>query len=147
MVGGFLQEDTYRGDGLNLYAYCADNPVVYYDPSGQADTTITPVCGNGSNNAPENTRGAETGNSKSTISDESKSKWGKGTFDTVEDSLNHHYGEHGQEVGAGDIDQYVRKADGFRQNLRGSQKARPTNGTHGAIRYTKNGKYLLSFGR
>ena len=29
-----LQEDTYRGDGLNLYAYCANNPVVYDDPSG-----------------------------------------------------------------------------------------------------------------
>lgn len=33
-MGRFLQEDTYRGDGLNLYAYCANNPVVYYDPSG-----------------------------------------------------------------------------------------------------------------
>ena len=30
----FLQEDTYRGDGLNLYAYCANNPVRYVDPSG-----------------------------------------------------------------------------------------------------------------
>ncbi|MCM1267515.1 MAG: RHS repeat-associated core domain-containing protein [Bacteroidales bacterium] len=35
VVGRFLQEDTYRGDGLNLYAYCANNPVLYYDPSGQ----------------------------------------------------------------------------------------------------------------
>ncbi|MDE6896868.1 MAG: RHS repeat-associated core domain-containing protein, partial [Lachnospiraceae bacterium] len=35
-VGRFLQEDVYRGDGLNLYAYCANNPVVYYDPSGYA---------------------------------------------------------------------------------------------------------------
>ena len=25
----FMQEDTYRGDGLNLYAYCANNPVRY----------------------------------------------------------------------------------------------------------------------
>lgn len=33
-VGRFLQEDTYRGDGLNLYAYCANNRVIYYDPSG-----------------------------------------------------------------------------------------------------------------
>ena len=36
VVGRFLQEDTYRGDGLNLYAYCANNPVMYYDPSGYA---------------------------------------------------------------------------------------------------------------
>ena len=35
VVGSFLQEDTYRGDGLNLYAYCANNPVVYYDSSGR----------------------------------------------------------------------------------------------------------------
>ena len=34
VVGRFLQEDVYRGDGLNLYTYCKDNPVVYYDPSG-----------------------------------------------------------------------------------------------------------------
>ncbi len=34
VVGRFLQEDTYHGDGLNLYAYCANNPVMYYDPSG-----------------------------------------------------------------------------------------------------------------
>ncbi len=34
VVGRFLQEDVYRGDGLNLYAYCGNNPVSYYDPSG-----------------------------------------------------------------------------------------------------------------
>ena len=28
------QENTYRGDWLNLYAYCDNNPVMYYDPSG-----------------------------------------------------------------------------------------------------------------
>jgi RHS repeat-associated protein len=36
MIGRFHQEDVYREDGLNLYAYCANNPVVYYDPSGEA---------------------------------------------------------------------------------------------------------------
>lgn len=29
-----MQEDVYQGDGLNLYAYCGNNPVVYDDPSG-----------------------------------------------------------------------------------------------------------------
>lgn len=29
-----MQEDVYQGDGLNLYAYCDNNPVTYYDPSG-----------------------------------------------------------------------------------------------------------------
>ena len=34
VIGRFTQEDTYRGDGLNLYAYCANNPVFYTDISG-----------------------------------------------------------------------------------------------------------------
>jgi RHS repeat-associated protein len=38
-IARFLQEDTYRGDpmdplSLNLYAYCAYNPIMYYDPTG-----------------------------------------------------------------------------------------------------------------
>jgi len=39
-IGRFVQEDTYRGDGLNLYAYCANNPVIYYDPSGFAQLCL-----------------------------------------------------------------------------------------------------------
>jgi|GEM_PF-3237501 len=33
-IARFTQEDLYRGDGLNLYAYCSNNPVMYIDPSG-----------------------------------------------------------------------------------------------------------------
>ena len=36
VIGRFTQEDTYRGDGLNLYAYCRNNPVYYADPSGHS---------------------------------------------------------------------------------------------------------------
>ena len=35
----------YRGDGLNLYAYCGNNPVMYVDPSGYSEQ-----CGTGSEN-------------------------------------------------------------------------------------------------
>jgi|GEM_PF-641979 len=38
-VARFLQEDTYTGSvgdplSLNLYTYCANNPLIYYDPTG-----------------------------------------------------------------------------------------------------------------
>lgn len=43
-----MQEDVYRGDGLNLYAYCKNNPVVYYDPSGYGEEKCDKVGGNDS---------------------------------------------------------------------------------------------------
>ena len=39
LIGRFTQEDVYRGDGLNLYAYCGNNPVMYVDPSGYYKAT------------------------------------------------------------------------------------------------------------
>ena len=39
ILGKFLQEDVCQGDGLNLYAYCRNNPVVYWDPSGYEVTS------------------------------------------------------------------------------------------------------------
>ena len=48
VIGRFTQEDTYRGDGLNLYAYCDNNPVMYYDPSGHQGNQ--PPCGGSDQN-------------------------------------------------------------------------------------------------
>ena len=40
-AGRFTQEDTYLGDGRNLYAYVHSNPLKYVDPSGHmAETQI-----------------------------------------------------------------------------------------------------------
>ena len=47
VIGRFTQEDVYRGDGLNLYAYCGNNPVRYWDPSGYVKKRKTcPIGGN-----------------------------------------------------------------------------------------------------
>ena len=39
-IGRFTQEDVIYNDGLNLYAYCSSNPVMYSDPSGYAKESI-----------------------------------------------------------------------------------------------------------
>lgn len=59
LVGRFTQEDVYRGDGLNLYAYCGSNPVMYVDPSGYAKK-----CGTGSESGTDTTRVRHYTNSK-----------------------------------------------------------------------------------
>jgi RHS repeat-associated protein len=65
--------------------------------------------------------------------------WGKGTFETVEKSWAYHFEKHGEEVGAESLLQYLRKAEGFNQNLRGATKSVLDS----AIRHSKNGKYII----
>ncbi len=36
VIARFTQEDAYRGDGLNLYVYVVNNPLLWLDPSGHA---------------------------------------------------------------------------------------------------------------
>ena len=47
VIGRFTQEDSYNADGLNLYAYCRNNPVSYVDPSGN-------ICGRRANTLMDN---------------------------------------------------------------------------------------------
>ena len=78
--------------------------------------------------------------------------WGQGSFKTLADSILYHFGEHGEEVGAENILQYLRKAEGFAQNLK---RAERVFNADGSVRYIKNGRYIvksvegliLSFGK
>ena len=66
VLGRFVQEDEYRGDGLNLYAYCKNNPVVYYDPSGYGEEKCDKVGGNDSKSG-SNTTATERRNSPGVV--------------------------------------------------------------------------------
>ena len=52
VIGRFTQEDTYYGDGLNLYEYCRNNPVLYRDPSGHDAVNQGNLYGNGGKSNP-----------------------------------------------------------------------------------------------
>ena len=45
-AGRFTQEDTYLGDGRNLYAYVHSNPLKYVDPTGHYDQENFDLDGN-----------------------------------------------------------------------------------------------------
>ena len=52
VIGRFTQEDTYYGDGLNLYEYCRNNPILYRDPSGHDAVNQGNLYGNGGKSNP-----------------------------------------------------------------------------------------------
>jgi len=65
--------------------------------------------------------------------------WARGTFEKVGASIGYHFEKHGAEVGASSVWQYLRKAEGFANNLKGASKTAVDGGT----RYEKNGKYVI----
>lgn len=83
-------------------------------------------------------------------------KWNKGSFENATKSLLKHFKKHGEEVGAKDVQQYLRKAEEFARNLKGARKVHNIRGeTSNVTRYYKNGKYIdlapdgtiISFGK
>jgi hypothetical protein len=68
--------------------------------------------------------------------------WNQGSFGQVEDSLQWHFEKHGNEVGAESAEQYLRKVEAFKQNLRGANSYPVDGVVPGVIRYVKNGKYI-----
>jgi hypothetical protein len=80
--------------------------------------------------APPNSSGVNTG------------RWHQGSFSSPEASLQAHFQKHGAAVGARDAAQYLRKAEGFAQNLRGAERFPVDGFTEGVVRYVKNGRYI-----
>ena len=66
--------------------------------------------------------------------------WGRGSFKTLSDTIAYHFEQHGGEVGAENVLQYLRKAYEFSRNLKGAAKKYLEEGS---IRYEKNGRYLI----
>ncbi len=81
--------------------------------------------------------------------------WHPGSFNSPEDSIFKHFEKHGKEVGAADIEQYLRKAQAFSDNLKGATTSKISGSTENVTRYYKNGKYIdktldgkiISFGK
>ncbi len=69
------------------------------------------------------------------------SSWNtKGSFGGK--SLQKHFEKHGREVGAESVEQYLRKAEAFKQNLKGAKTSKVEGSVDGVIRYKKLGKYI-----
>ena len=83
------------------------------------------------------------GDGKNSQENANSSEWNKGSFDSSQESLDYHFNKHGEEVGAKNTEQYLRKAEEFAKNAKkGSTKSRVRGEVEGVIRYKKNGKYI-----
>jgi RHS repeat-associated protein len=68
-------------------------------------------------------------------------RWAKDPVkDTISASIRYHYGEHGAELGAKSVWQYLRQAQEFANNLKGAAKRDLGDGK---TRYWKNGRYII----
>ncbi|MCM1161732.1 MAG: hypothetical protein NC412_10955 [Roseburia sp.] len=153
VIGRFTQEDTYYGDGLNLYAYCGNNPVGYEDPSGhQVCSTQKEVYskyrkqGMSKKDAYEAMKkelgierksgykdsgtspgsGKKTSNSWWKPAEKKKDLWAKG-------KLKEHYDKHGSDFGAKSSAEYADMAYEF-----GTKKS-------DSIIQVKNGAYIYRY--
>ena len=70
------------------------------------------------------------------------SSWNKGNKKSSEESLRKHFEKHVDEVNAKDMNQYLRKAEAFKMNLKKAKTHNVDGYVEGVIRYIKNGKYI-----
>lgn len=81
--------------------------------------------------------------------------WNRGSFQDVYDSVACHYTKHAKEVGATSVQQYLRKANEFKRNLKRASKHKVSGYVQDVTRYSKNGFYIdldsnksiISYGR
>ena len=66
--------------------------------------------------------------------------WGKGSYNTAKEYVEDHFKRKGVDVNAENLLQYLRKAEGFSQNLK---KATTKGLENGATRFTKSEKYII----
>jgi RHS repeat-associated protein len=66
--------------------------------------------------------------------------WTKRTFATISDSIRYHWAEHGAEVGAKNVLEYLRMAYNFAKDLSGARIVKNADGT---VRYIRNGYYVI----
>ncbi len=76
------------------------------------------------------------------LAGDSAQNWHEGSFNSPEESLNYHFETHGEEVGASTEEEYLRKAESFRDNLSGAQRSSVEGATEGVTRYSKNGRFI-----
>jgi hypothetical protein len=112
--------------------------------------------GSGSSNpAPEPTTPAPPETPKPEGTGIGTGTWAQGSYSSPEESLIKHFEKHGAEVGAENVEQYLRQAEAFADNLKGARKVYNIPGvTPNVTRYYKNGKYIdmvgdwiISFGK
>lgn len=115
------------------------------DPRGTGGTSEAAGAGNaggGTATAAESAGTADATGAEAGTQEPGPGGWNKGSYSSAAESLKAHFEKHGPEVGAQTVEQYLNKARGFANNLRGAQRFPIKGATEGVVRYVKNERYI-----
>lgn len=87
-----------------------------------------------------------TSTGKREIESVDSSKWHKGSFNTLYESINYHYKTHKVEIGSTNIERYVKSSISFRPTINNKPDKKVSGPTPNVYRWRKNGKYIDLFG-